>query len=109
MKSIQDLVLMAVANALIELGQSLKEIVLEQDKEYGKESLIKPIISDSKMRDLPAMLTVEEVGEILRIPRRRLYDELDEMGIPYKKLSPRRIRIPREGFLKWMEGNKEGA
>jgi len=64
---------------------------------------------DLDMNNLPLMLTVEEAGKILRIPRRRLYDELDDMGIPYKKLSPRRIRIPREGFLKWMEGNGKGA
>jgi len=61
------------------------------------------------INNLPPMLTALEVGQILRIPRRRLYEELDAMGIPYKKLSPRRIRIPRDGFLKWLEGNKEGA
>lgn len=61
------------------------------------------------MNNLPLFLTVLEVGAILRIPRRRLYDELDSMGIPYKKLSPRRIRIPRDGFLKWLEDSKEGA
>ncbi|MCL6479624.1 MAG: helix-turn-helix domain-containing protein [Peptococcaceae bacterium] len=64
---------------------------------------------DLDMNNLPPFLTMLEVGEILRIPRRRLYEEINAMGIPYKKLSPRRIRIPRDGFLKWLEGSKEGA
>lgn len=64
---------------------------------------------DLDMNNLPPFLTMLEVGEILRIPRRRLYNEIEEMGIPYKKLSPRRIRVPRDGFLKWLESNKEGA
>lgn len=64
---------------------------------------------DLDLNNLPPMLTMLEVGAILRIPRRRLYEEIDAMGIPHKKLSPRRIRIPRDGFLKWLNDSKQGA
>jgi excisionase family DNA binding protein len=66
------------------------------------------------MDNLPPMLTVGEVGQILRIPRRRLYDEMESMGIPFIRVSPLRIRIPREAFIRWVEKGtnkqvKEGA
>lgn len=60
-------------------------------------------MSNIDMNNLPPMLTVGEVGELLRIKRKRLYDSIDNMGIPYIRLSERRIRIPRDGFLSWLE------
>lgn len=104
MDSIQKQVLSAFAEAFIQLGESLKKINFEE--ENPKRADMKVSVNDAELKNLPPFLTMLELGEILKIPRRRLYEEIDSMGIPHKKLSPRRIRIPRDGFLKWLESNE---
>ncbi|MFZ5633588.1 MAG: helix-turn-helix domain-containing protein [Bacillota bacterium] len=98
------------ANTLIQLGKDLNALLEEHEKTEKIKELSKKNFKNINIADLrdnlPPMLTMQEVGQILRIPRRRLYEEIDAMGIPHKKLSPRRIRIPRDSFLEWLEDNK---
>jgi excisionase family DNA binding protein len=48
------------------------------------------------------MLTVPEMAARLRISRVRAYSLIEEAGIPYVRLSERRIRIPRDLFESWL-------
>jgi len=48
------------------------------------------------------MMTVPEMAERLRVPTQRAYRLLDEVGIPYVRVSERRIRIPRGAFEEWL-------
>ena len=48
------------------------------------------------------LMTVAEVAGMLRISGPRAYALIEEAGIPYVRLSARRIRIPRSAFEDWL-------
>jgi len=51
------------------------------------------------------VLTVQDVQRILGIGRRQAYEMMENPPFPVKKLGKRGlIRIPKEPFLKWLNG-----
>jgi excisionase family DNA binding protein len=57
--------------------------------------------------DLPVMLTVEQLGQVLRVSRAKSYQILRQPGFPAVRLG-RAIRIPREALRCWLERQMEG-
>lgn len=55
------------------------------------------------MKQLPHVLTVDETAKILRINRTTAYEMVRQKQIPSIKLG-RRIIVPRDALLKWLEG-----
>ena len=57
--------------------------------------------------DLPITLRVEEIAEIMRISRSVAYELTKDSGFPAIKVG-RRIIIPRDAFLSWLNNQQEG-
>ena len=57
--------------------------------------------------DLPLMLSVPEVAEVLGISRAGAYDLVRSAGFPHMKLG-NRILVPKDKFIKWIDNNTEG-
>ncbi len=52
--------------------------------------------------DLPLMLSVPEVGEVLGISRAGAYELVRSKGFPHMKIGTR-ILVPRDKFLAWID------
>ena len=60
-------------------------------------------VTDIKV--LPAVLTVEQVQNILGLSRPKTYKLVNTAGFPTIRIG-RAIRVPREAFLRWMDERK---
>lgn len=60
------------------------------------------------MKDLPYLLTVPQVAEILQISERRTYDLVRREGLRVK-ISEKRVRIPRDKLFSWIDEQFEGG
>ena len=56
--------------------------------------------------DLPLMLTVPEVGEVLGISRAGAYELVRSAGFPHIKIG-NRIVVHRDKFIAWIDENTE--
>ena len=56
--------------------------------------------------DLPLMLSVPEVGEVLGISRAGAYELVRSKGFPKVKIG-NRIVIPKDKFIRWIEDQTE--
>jgi excisionase family DNA binding protein len=56
--------------------------------------------------DLPLMLSVPEVGEVLGISRAGSYELVRSKGFPKVKIG-NRIVIPKDKFIQWIEDQTE--
>lgn len=56
--------------------------------------------------DLPLMLSVPEVGEVLGISRAGAYELVRSKGFPKVKIG-NRIVIPKDRFIQWIEVQTE--
>ena len=56
--------------------------------------------------DLPLMLSVPEVGEVLGISRAGAYELVHSAGFPHIKIG-NRIVVPRDKFIAWIDENTE--
>ena len=56
--------------------------------------------------DLPLMLSVPEVGEVLGISRAGAYELVRSEGFPKVKIG-NRIVVPKEKFIRWIEDQTE--
>ena len=56
--------------------------------------------------DLPLMLSVPEVGEVLGISRAGAYDLVRSKGFPKVKIG-NRIVVPKDRFIQWIEERTE--
>ena len=56
--------------------------------------------------DLPLMLSVPEVGEVLGISRAGAYELVRSKGFPKVKIG-NRIVVPRDRFVQWIEEQTE--
>ena len=56
--------------------------------------------------DLPLMLSVPEVGELLGISRAGAYELVRSKGFPKVKIG-NRIVIPKDRFIQWIEDQTE--
>ena len=57
---------------------------------------------------LPAILTIENVRQILGVSRPTAYELAHRQGFPTMRFG-RAIRIPRDAFLRWLEAEAEGV
>jgi excisionase family DNA binding protein len=57
--------------------------------------------------NLAEILTVEEIGEYLRIGRSSAYNLVNQPDFPAIRIG-KQIRVEREALFQWM-GNKKGA
>ena len=58
--------------------------------------------------DLPLMLSVPEVGEVLGISRAGAYELVRSKGFPKMKIG-NRIVVPKDKFIQWIEDQTEVA
>jgi excisionase family DNA binding protein len=68
------------------------------------------IATITDIEELPAVLTMRHVQEVLGISRVKAYELTHRRGFPVVRFG-RAIRVPREAFLRWLErqaGVKEG-
>ena len=59
-------------------------------------------------QDLPLTLTAPEVGEVLGISRAAAYELVRREGFPRMKIG-KRILIPKDKFIQWIDENTEVA
>ncbi len=59
--------------------------------------------SNPDLDNLPAILTVEEVAEALRIGRSAAYELVRSGGLPAVRIG-RTIRVSRQALLAWIDG-----
>jgi excisionase family DNA binding protein len=57
---------------------------------------------------LPAVLTVEEVAELMRVDRKTAYSAIAEGGIPGVRRIGRCIRVSRDELLRWLAEGQGG-
>lgn len=57
-----------------------------------------------QLEQLPPVMTVADVSKTLGISRVNAYSLVKSKGFPAARVTDRRIVIPREAFLKWLEG-----
>lgn len=56
--------------------------------------------------DLPLMISVPEVGEVLGISRAGAYELVRSAGFPHIKIG-NRIVVPRDKLIAWIDENTE--
>jgi excisionase family DNA binding protein len=67
-------------------------------------------VTETQAEHLPAVLTVEEVGQWLKVSRNTAYDLAHRHGFPVLRIG-RTMRVPRDAFLRWLNeqtGVQEG-
>jgi excisionase family DNA binding protein len=57
-----------------------------------------------KATELPLVLRAEEAAEIARVGERAIYEGCQRGEIPHRYLG-RRLLIPRDAFLRWLDGS----
>jgi len=65
-----------------------------------------PSATVTDVQALPAVLTVEQVQQILGISRVKAYELANTAGFPTIRLG-RAIRVPKESLLRWMNEQHE--
>jgi excisionase family DNA binding protein len=60
--------------------------------------------ASAEARDLPPILTVDELAALLRINRKTCYEALSRREIPGARKIGRTIRISRDAVLEWLAG-----
>ena len=58
-------------------------------------------------QELPAVLTMKHVQNILGICKPKAYELARQAGFPVVKLG-KTLRVPREAFLRWLEKQATG-
>ena len=61
---------------------------------------------ENELEDLPSLLTVSEMADILKLKRKAAYMLIVNENIPVLRFGSRIIRVPRFELVKWMR--KEG-
>lgn len=57
--------------------------------------------------DLPLTLKVEEVAAVLGVSRRVAYNLTKQLGFPAIRVGEKRLVIPRDRFLRWLNENAD--
>ncbi len=57
--------------------------------------------------DLPLTLKVEQVAEILQVGRNTAYSLTRQKGFPAVRVGEKRVVIPRDRFLQWLNDNAD--
>lgn len=61
-----------------------------------------------ELPDAP-VLTVKEAAGYMRVSEQAVYRWIDEGLIPNRRITSKRVVIPREAFLKWFESGVAGG
>ena len=62
-----------------------------------------PAATVRDLEGLPAVLNLRHVQEVLGISRPKVYELAHSQGFPTVRIG-RSIRVPRQLFLRWLEG-----
>jgi len=65
-----------------------------------------PINRNSEFSDLPPILTVKELADVLRVNPKTLYEAIDDGQIPGVQRIGRRIVIVRDVVVDWLCGGR---
>jgi excisionase family DNA binding protein len=60
----------------------------------------------TNIQELPAILTVEQLQDFLRISRPKAYELVHTKGFPTVRIG-RAIRVPRESLIRWLDEQHE--
>ena len=60
-------------------------------------------VSVKNLDELPAIMTVQHIGNALGISRVNAYALVKSKNFPAARVTDRRIVVIREAFLKWLE------
>ncbi len=58
------------------------------------------------LKDMPDVLTADQVAEVLRISRRGTYEMIRQKQIPSIRIG-RRVRVPKKALIEFLEPNVE--
>jgi len=64
-------------------------------------------LTDEEFSNLPMLLTVMDVKNILRIGKNSAYELINQKSFPILRISERKIRIPKDEFVKWIKTNSK--
>ena len=62
-------------------------------------------MTEEEFNKLPMLLTVMDVKNILRIGKNSAYELINQKNFPILRISERKIRIPKDEFVKWIKTN----
>lgn len=64
------------------------------------------MINNNEIEELPALLTVKEMAEALKITQSNAYRIIYKKCFQILRIGPKKIRIPRYELIKWMESDE---
>lgn len=64
------------------------------------------MITEKNMNELPALLTVKEMAEVLRIGLNTAYQIIYKESFPVLRIGHKKIRVPRCELIKWIKSGK---
>ncbi len=58
------------------------------------------------LQDLPAILSIKDIAKVLQLSEPKAREIVYSQGFPIlnRTLTGRRILIPKQGFINWLEG-----
>ena len=62
-------------------------------------------MTDREIKEMPSLLTVKEVAQVLRIGRNAAYELIYRDNFPVLRLGPKKIRVPKNELIRWIETN----
>lgn len=57
--------------------------------------------------ELPVIMTVKDVQNVLGIHSNNVYELVRRQGFPAVRVSERRIIVPRDRFLQWLDNSAD--
>ena len=64
-------------------------------------------MTEKEIENMPTLLTVSEMAQVLRIGRNSAYELVYQKNFPILKLGPKKIRVPKGELLQWIKVNTE--
>ena len=62
-------------------------------------------MTEKEIDNMPVLLTVIEMAQVLRIGRNSAYELVYQKNFPILKLGPKKIRVPKGELLEWIKVN----
>ena len=97
------------------MGSAIK-VRIELDEEqlgFIVDQLLERILPEFRRRaaeqKLKRLLTIEDVCELLQVPKRTLMFWVSETEIPVRKIGPRSFRFDPDEIHKWIEARSVGG
>lgn len=64
-------------------------------------------MTEKEFEALPMMLKVQDIQKVLDIGRNAAYELIYQKNFPVVRLGERKIRIPKDKFIEWINSNTE--